>query len=404
MEKFGLSKIKKFIQDVKLSTWENVLQNNKQAKARISAIKSLEKMGSNEAKQIITKGLMDPDRDVRLSSVNSLDALNWQPGMDKTGAYYFANKQDWQRCIEIGVEAIDPISSILRYENDFKFIENAIITLGEIRDECAIGSLSNHLNTAPINMIGGDDETRANLAQINIIVAQAFEKIGSKKAVEHLFSILNHKEGIVREATAKALDSLGWNPDKSENGASYYVAKKDWGKCIEFSELAVEPLITLLSDENELLRVEASKTLVKIGKPAIEPLLSLYSIPTDFIKQMFVFIPPIIDESFLRFKLYSYKSIRECEMASRILSEIGDDQVLKQLRKIFKKGIKELRQEAESTLQQIFGYTYEGSNTTSNTRCIFSVLDELEKCYVESAFNAGLSIVDDNKKADFKTK
>ena len=77
----------------------------------------------------------------------------------------------------------------------------------------------------------------------------------------------------MRQAAVEALDNLGWKPDQSEAGATYWILKHKWDRCVEISTSAVEPLIAALKYEKWQDRKAAAETLGQIKDArAVEPL------------------------------------------------------------------------------------------------------------------------------------
>jgi HEAT repeat protein len=103
------------------------------------------------------------------------------------------------------------------------------------------------------------------------------EKMRARRDVKGLIKALGYKKDTdVREAAAEALDELGWQPDKSEIGAAYWVVRRQWGKCVEIGAPAVEPLLAALKDARNVARWAAG-ALAEIGAPAILPLRAALS-------------------------------------------------------------------------------------------------------------------------------
>ena len=104
--------------------------------------------------------------------------------------------------------------------------------------------------------------------------AEALGKIGDNRAIEPLTTALKDKDNYVLKCIAKVLDSFEWQPDDSEKGAAYWVAKFDWDKCVDIGALAVKPLIiTLKTDVEPSARSNAAEALGRIGDTrAIKPL------------------------------------------------------------------------------------------------------------------------------------
>jgi HEAT repeat protein len=51
------------------------------------------------------------------------------------------------------------------------------------------------------------------------------------------------RPGITEHVERDILEKMGWVPDKSRAGAEYWISKKQWDKCIQIGEPAIEPLI-----------------------------------------------------------------------------------------------------------------------------------------------------------------
>jgi HEAT repeat protein len=103
--------------------------------------------------------------------------------------------------------------------------------------------------------------------------AEALGRIGDKRAVGALIAALNTDIGLV---AAEALDSIGWQPDKSEAAAAYWIAKDQWDRCVEVGLAAVEPLIAALKNTDARVQRSAARVLGEIGDTrAVEPLVPL---------------------------------------------------------------------------------------------------------------------------------
>jgi len=50
---------------------------------------------------------------VRKAAAGALDMLHWSPGRDATGVAYWMGKGDWDRCVKIGIPAIQPLATAL---------------------------------------------------------------------------------------------------------------------------------------------------------------------------------------------------------------------------------------------------------------------------------------------------
>jgi HEAT repeat protein len=103
--------------------------------------------------------------------------------------------------------------------------------------------------------------------------ASALGEIGDARAMEPLIAALKDHDSDVRQGAAGALDMMDWQPDQSENGATYWVAKGEWSRCVRIGEAAVKPLIAALKGGGLEAREDAAETLGQLGEPAVEPLI-----------------------------------------------------------------------------------------------------------------------------------
>ncbi len=109
---------------------------------------------------------------------------------------------------------------------------------------------------------------------IRMDAAEALGEIGDKQAVEPLIEVAeNDNLFCVRTTATEALEKLNWQPDNSVAGAVYWVNKRNWDKCVELGDVAVEPLIHDFVWVSPNSRVVIGKTLAKIGGSAVEALI-----------------------------------------------------------------------------------------------------------------------------------
>jgi HEAT repeat protein len=194
---------------------------------RADVAKALSQVGETRAVEPLVGALDDQDKDVREAVATALEALGWQADATETGAGFWVAKRDWSKCVEIGAPAVEPLIAALK---------------------------------------DSDKDVRK-------AVAKTLGKIGDPRAIEPLLSALEGKNKEVRKAAASALEALGWQADVTETGAEYWVAKRDWGKCVEIGAPAIEPLVAALQSKD--LFKGAAKALGQIGDPrAVEPLIA----------------------------------------------------------------------------------------------------------------------------------
>jgi len=358
--------------------------NDEQVTVRRLAARSLGTIGDTRAVEPLIDTLKDTNSGVRTFAAIALDELGWQADQSETGAAYWVAKEEWDKCVEIGAPAVEPLIIALEDKNedickpaakalgrigdaravtplyialkerrvphhaaralgeigepavdilvnalkdwgtcldaamalgmagDARAVEplisvlestneemrkSAAYALGEIGDDRAVEPLIDALQdqetgSSAARALGDIGNVRAVEPLIAAIrdrneyirnsAAYALGKIGDGRAVESLIDALKDKSLDVRRVAAKALDELGWQADRSESGAAYWVIKAEWDKCVEIGAPAVEPLIAALKFPGVDIRNAATEALGEIGDiRAVYPLIAILGASMD---------------------------------------------------------------------------------------------------------------------------
>jgi HEAT repeat protein len=125
-----------------------------------------------------------------------------------------------------------------------------------------------HLRLAIANTLGriGDPRAIAPLIQtlhdpgIGYSIARALGLMG-RRAVPALLPILRSQDRNARRNAAYALKDAGWQPDRSEQGAAYWIATGEYERCTEVGPAAIPLLVPLLWREKRLERRKAAQAL-----------------------------------------------------------------------------------------------------------------------------------------------
>ncbi|MGD1996106.1 MAG: HEAT repeat domain-containing protein [Anaerolineae bacterium] len=195
---------------------------------------ALGKIGNPRAVEPLLIALRDQSWAIRRAAAEALDQLDWQPTRDEVGAAYWLGKHRWDRCVEVGSPAVEPLIAALR-KRERRGRKPAARALGEIGDERAVEPLIDIL-------------TSYRYSDVRQAAAQALIEIGAP-AVESLIATLKRNDKDARTAAMAAL--------------------------IEISGPAVEPLIAALEKGSTRVRKFAATTLSEIGdERALEALIS----------------------------------------------------------------------------------------------------------------------------------
>jgi HEAT repeat protein len=202
-------------------------QNSEVTKAAVAALKTFDSLTLNP---LIT-ALKNENQEISTRAMNILDELGWQPDQSTQGATYWIVRKEWDRCVQIGSDAVAPLIIALK-DSSYQVRSKAAWALGQIGDP-------------------------------------------QPQVIELLITALTDRSKYVREAAEKALNELGWQPDQSTQGATYWIVKKEWDRCVQIGPDAVAPLIAALNGKDEKDRRAAVDALAKIGdSQAVTPLIS----------------------------------------------------------------------------------------------------------------------------------
>ena len=263
------------------------------------AAKALGEIGAPAIEAILAE-LKNKNNDakIRKKMVEALDGIGWKPGLDETGACYWMEKEDYSKCAAIGAEAVGPLIS--SFESDNKtapvFAARALKEIGTSAVEPLIAVLQKEGSQASrqliIEVLGTLGDVRATDplvalfgdANLCLPAIRALGDIGGDRCIESLVAMLQNGEAPIRLEAAESLSKIGWQPGNDANAVRYWIEKRQWDKCADLGDIAVEPLIAILRSGDWSGR-EAANALVTIGAPAVESLLSLLSDEHAFVRQ-----------------------------------------------------------------------------------------------------------------------
>jgi HEAT repeat protein len=263
------------------------------------AVKVLGEIGAPATEAILAElKNKNSDANVRKKMVEALDGIGWQPGLDETSAWYWVEKEDYSKCAAIGAQAVGPLISSLESDNKIVpvFAARALKEIGTSAAEPLIAALQKGGSQASRQLIIEVLGTLGDVRAIDPLVAlfgdanlclpaiRALGDIGGDRCIESLVAMLQNGEAPIRLEAAESLSKIGWQPGNDANAVRYWIEKRQWDKCADLGDIAVEPLIAILRSGDWSGRA-AANALVTIGAPAVEPLLSLLSDEHTFVRQ-----------------------------------------------------------------------------------------------------------------------
>jgi HEAT repeat protein len=247
-----------------------------------------------------------------------LDELGWQPEQNPCGAIYWMLRDEWSRCAETGPEAIPLLIEVIRATSDDPLTQqkasNALVALGTpaivpliamLQDnehkiqQIAADMLSQMGRTAVEPLLATLEQADAHQRQTIITI---LGRIGGMHIIQPLIAALDdpnwgvrkaaaaalndckgtlfvmlqqHDDEHISQQAAEALEKIEWKPEHDALGATYCIARKDWGQCVMIGGPAIAPLTTALEKGEHSIQKASAWALGQIGSiEAVPPLIA----------------------------------------------------------------------------------------------------------------------------------
>ena len=280
-------------------------------KLRMYAVEALGRIGGNRATESLVAALKDDDSDVRQKAAEALDKLGWKAKNEDEERLYFIAQKDWEKCIALNGTTMKTLIPALMDKNP-RVRKKAAEVLGEIenpaikalvaalRDDssevrekaaealtemggipviqqlvlalkhehfCVREKAAESLGKIGDNRVVKPLVTALNDAnwKVREKAAEALGRIGDNRAIESLVAALKDDDSDVRKKAAEALDKLGWKAKNEDEERLYFIAKKDWDRCVMIGEPIAKLLIGVLNDKNPYVQRSAAESLARIG-------------------------------------------------------------------------------------------------------------------------------------------
>jgi HEAT repeat protein len=185
---------------------------------------------------------------------------------------------------KIGEPAINPLIASLRDKQLYQPVMELLEKIGPgamdslvaaLKDPQVCGGAARALaQVGGIHALGPLSEAIKEDTRCAPIITEALGLIDDRRSVEILIESYYNGDDQMRQTATKTIREMDWQPDRDETGALYCIIKRDWDACADIGAPAVNPLITVLRDKDETLRMGAADALEKIGSPAVKPLIA----------------------------------------------------------------------------------------------------------------------------------
>lgn len=370
MPLFGANDIHRLQRKGKIDKLVKALRHP-QGEIRESAARALGELANPAAVVPLIVALDDWNIDVRIAAAEALGEIRDQRAVDALARAFrerSLRKKSFEALVKIGAPSIKALISLLP-ESPAEMKKLIIDIFGKIGSTRSIPPLIDCLRerdrdiqdaaAVALLKIGRPalPALRELLADrrkaVRAAAAKIIGRIGDPREIEALVALLKDENYQVRKVVVQELDRLGWRPDDSQYGSTYWVIKKDW----KSDEDAEHALLRALDDDLVEVRLAAVRQLGKIkSKTAIGAL-------ADALK----------DQSF---------QVRQAAVES--LGKSDDMQVIEPLFEVMMAGHEELARQAAKSLQR-FGKAVAGRFVT----LLSSKDDLIKKLSAETLGNIG---------------
>jgi HEAT repeat protein len=250
---------------------------------RRKAAESLGEIGDARAVEPLIAALKDDDEIVQEAAAEALEKIGWKPLTNSEKAKFYFAKGEWVKLKELGKPAVEQLIATFKDGGSIRWeAADTLAQIGKPPVELLIAALK-HENysvrrEAAEALEKIEWEPSSDTEKVKFYFAKGkwdkLTQIG-KPPVELLIAALKDKDDYVRLRAAEALEEIGWEPSSDTEKAQFYLAKREWDKLIKLGKPAVEPLIAALKNRDDYVRRYATVALGKIGDTrAIEPLIA----------------------------------------------------------------------------------------------------------------------------------
>jgi len=371
------------------------------------AAKALGKIGDARAVEPLIQALKHENEYVIREAVCALGKIGWQPKDEIEKSYYLIGEQEWDKLVEIGKPAVEPlirhlgntdnrsVAEALGKIGDARAVEPLIDTFRDLnewsRDDvvCALVDIGEPAVEPLIHALKNED--------VHVIqeAAKALGKIGDAGAVDPLIQALKGAKyytlGAIGEPATeifiRALEEEKDKINKFKVHCPFCCVKLEiievpigvgmWGKTFECKgcELSLHAMYTggllevsakalpvgeinkrWIGDPIEITKGEAILALSGMGKPAVEPLIQFLKDDNKGIREGVAWaLGEIGDtravEPLIRALNDEDENVQK--EAAWALGEIGDTRAVEPLSQALKDNVKNVRDKASEALKKI---------------------------------------------------
>lgn len=249
---------------------------------RYAAVKAVTTM-SAETTPLLIASLAASDANVRQGAAGALSAIGWRPAGEQDRVRYLVASKAWEELARLETSAVPVLVEALKYDDKAtrKGVDGTLRKIGDRAEEALAGALTNE------NSI-----VRERAARILESMAWRPGTVGEKAvfmiarkewsaaaalgepAEKQLITVLNDRNGDVRQEAARALERAGWRPVMEKESIAFFIALREWDRVKPFGAAALESMLRLLNDRDVDIRKDAVILLGAIGDSRAIPALN----------------------------------------------------------------------------------------------------------------------------------
>jgi len=228
---------------------------DKVSKVRLQAVTILAKYEKAAVIPALLRASNDKNIDVRDAARRNLIDLKWQPETQGHKAISCIIRQQWTKCLPLGIDALRPLLIELKFD-DARHKAEIVKVLGRLGNPQAVDGIINVIRASRFLENGTEREKNIKYA------LRALRQIGKPSKVK-LIPYLN--DWYVGEKVVDILTELGWKTNSEKELIHYFIAKRNVSMLLSQWKLTKKILFSDVQNGTQEAVTNALYTLIGLG-------------------------------------------------------------------------------------------------------------------------------------------
>jgi HEAT repeat protein len=211
------------------------LMTDADAEARRATAAALGRIRDNNAVEPLVKGVMDPDETVRIAVIKALQSIG-------------------------NVGAVAPLVVVLAHEQVRQKATGRSSLAVERAASSALDALCDESAIEPLQAVLKHDD-----ADVREIAVKRLARIASPLVIEPLVASIADEDPIIRRAAARGLAELQWQPPADDTGVRYWAALREWRHMADCGAAALPTLLAAYDHVDPLEQSDIIAALIQLG-------------------------------------------------------------------------------------------------------------------------------------------